>query len=252
MSHSVDVSERAGVRFLHFGNDWVQGAMRVARPNFLELPYTREMLAGLLWRSKNDWPRQILIIGLGAGSLVRFLHRYLPQAKLTVVEINPEVVAVARFMFKLPPEGPRLRILIDDGYDFIQKTEKSWDTILVDGFDDLALPGELQSSPFYSACRYRLNPGGWLTCNLFSGQPGFAPTCDRLHNAFDGQCVILPPCESGNAIGLAYVEQAEPAAARPSYTDLEAQAAAIADETLLDLAPLVSRLQQAYPEPPAL
>ena len=67
--HSVDISEEAGVRYLHFGSDWVQGAMRIARPWSLELAYTREMMAGLLLREP-PWPKNALLIGLGAGSLV--------------------------------------------------------------------------------------------------------------------------------------------------------------------------------------
>ena len=65
MAHNlIDVSERAGVRYLHFSSDWVQGAMRIQRPNALELPYTREMMAGLLLREP-PWPREALLIGLG-------------------------------------------------------------------------------------------------------------------------------------------------------------------------------------------
>ena len=43
--NSIEVSEEGGVRYLHFGSDWVQGAMRIQRPNALELPYTRDMMA---------------------------------------------------------------------------------------------------------------------------------------------------------------------------------------------------------------
>ena len=45
---SIDISEEAGVRYLHFGSSWVQGAMRIARPFALELDYTREMMTPLL------------------------------------------------------------------------------------------------------------------------------------------------------------------------------------------------------------
>ena len=62
--HSVDISEEAGVRYLHFGSDWVQGAMRIARPWALELSYTREMMAGLLLRPTNLWPRSA--VGMSA------------------------------------------------------------------------------------------------------------------------------------------------------------------------------------------
>ena len=49
MAHSIDVREEAGIRYLHFGTDWVQGAMRISRPNQLVLAYTQEMLAFLLF-----------------------------------------------------------------------------------------------------------------------------------------------------------------------------------------------------------
>src|SRR5689334_14676453 len=86
--HSIEVSEEAGIRYLHFGSDWVQGAMRIKKPFALELQYTREMLACLLWRPHAEWPRRVLLIGLGAGSLLKFLHRHCPAARLHVVEID--------------------------------------------------------------------------------------------------------------------------------------------------------------------
>ena len=70
--NSIEISEAAGVRYLHFGSDWVQGAMRVQRPNALELHYTREMMAGLLLRAA-PWPKNALLIGLGAlGTAIGF------------------------------------------------------------------------------------------------------------------------------------------------------------------------------------
>ena len=87
--HAIDISEEGGVRYLHFGSDWVQGAMRIARPWSLELAYTREMMAGLLLRDLADWPRRALLVGLGAGSLAKFIYRNLPSCRITVVEINP-------------------------------------------------------------------------------------------------------------------------------------------------------------------
>ena len=96
--HSVDISEEAGVRYLHFGSDWVQGAMRIARPWALELSYTREMMAGLLLRPTNLWPRSALLIGLGAGSLAKFIYRNLPDCRITIVEINPQIEFIARVL----------------------------------------------------------------------------------------------------------------------------------------------------------
>lgn len=71
MSFSIDISEESGIRYLHFGSTWVQGAMRIARPWHLELEYTKEMMASLLMRDDARFPRKVLLIGLGAASLTK-------------------------------------------------------------------------------------------------------------------------------------------------------------------------------------
>src|SRR5690606_24662597 len=86
------VSELAGIRYLHFGTEWVQGAMRLRRPNDLVLAYTQQMMAWLLF-VEPDADTQLGILGLGAGSLLRFSLRNTP-ASITTVEWNPMVTAV--------------------------------------------------------------------------------------------------------------------------------------------------------------
>ena len=81
MASSIEVSEEAGVRYLHFGSRWVQGAMRLQRPWALELEYTRQMMAPLVMRPAAAWPRDVLIVGLGAASQLRFLWRHRPAAR---------------------------------------------------------------------------------------------------------------------------------------------------------------------------
>ena len=108
MTTSIEISEEGGVRYLHFGSRWIQGAMRIARPYALELEYTRDMMVPLLLRRGAGWPRSVLQIGLGAASLTRFLHRYRPRAAQTIVEIEPRVIAAAVQSFKLPPEDARI------------------------------------------------------------------------------------------------------------------------------------------------
>src|SRR5512135_3741711 len=153
---SIDIREEAGVRTLHFGSDWIQGAMRIARPWNLELDYTKEMMASLLLREDSHFPRKVLLIGLGAASLTKYLYRNFPLAKLTVVEIEPRVVAAAKQFFKLPEDPKRLNIVIADGAQFITENDKTYDLILVDGFDEDARPGALDTLPFYQMCRARL------------------------------------------------------------------------------------------------
>lgn len=237
----IDISEEGGVRYLHFGSEWVQGAMRLRKPDALELEYTREMLAGLLQRPQ-PWPARILLVGLGAGSLVRFIHRHLPEAQTTVVEIAAEVHAVASQYFRLPDEDERLEIVIDDGARFIQTDPRQWDLIVVDGFDRHARAGELATQAFYEACRTRLTPQGLLSVNLFGQLRGFKTQLQRLRKAFDGQVVDLPECESGNVVALA---AASPAPAPVPVEQLEARARELKTATGLDLLPTLRRLKKA-------
>lgn len=242
--HAIDISEEAGVRYLHFGSDWVQGAMRIARPWNLELAYTREMMAGLLLR-ESPWPRHALLIGLGAGSLAKFIYRHLPECTITVVEINPQVEYIARQYFKLPDDPRRLRVAIDDGAEYMLAGGQTFDAILVDGFDPDGRAGALNTLPFYQACRARLTDDGLLAANLLGRNRGFAQSVERIRTAFDGRALAFPSCDSGNAITFAAGNNP----VEVSLEDLRQRATALKKATGLDLLPTVSRLQltQALP-----
>ena len=238
---SIEISEAAGVRSLHFGSTWVQGAMRVARPWALELDYTREMMASLLLRADSDWPRRALLVGMGAGSLTKFLYRYRPQAKLTVVEIEPAVVEAAYQYFKLPDDPARVRVEIGDGADYMTRAKPRFDLILVDGFDADGRSGRLDSLPFYLDCKARLTQDGLLVVNLLSRRKGFRRTVERLSEAFDGRALAFPSCGSGNTIVFA-------AAGEPiglTLAELKSAALALKKDSGLNLLPTLVRLDQA-------
>jgi len=238
----VDISEANGVRYLHFGTDAVQGAMRLARPWSLELEYTREMLAGLLLRPEAGWPRSCLMVGLGAASQLRFLHRHFPGCRITVLEINPAVVAVCQQFFKLPPESPHLEIVVTDASAWIgQAPGKHYDLLLLDGFGAQGLPRALDTPAFYEACHASLGEQGILASNLLSHSASFPARVRRIARAFAGRSLLLPPCDSGNTILLAATGEAIDA----SLTTLLDRAGALRQRTGLDLRPTVNRLRLA-------
>jgi spermidine synthase len=243
--HSVDISEENGVRNLHFGSDWIQSAMRIARPWSLELAYTREMMAGLLMRPTGQWPRSALLIGLGAGSLAKFIYRYLPDCRITVVEINPQVEYIARQYFKLPDDPRRLDVVIGCGADYMLGGERRFDMILVDGYDPDAKAGVLDTEPFYLACRARLSDKGLCSVNLLGRNRGFVGSVERIRSAFDNRVAVFPSCDSGNSI--AFATGGEPVDV--SLEDMRARAGQLKKETRLDLLPTISRLQLGHPLP---
>ncbi|WP_370261883.1 fused MFS/spermidine synthase [Limnobacter sp.] len=197
------ISEEKGVRQLHFGSEWVQGAMRISRPYDLELEYTREMMLPLVLQDPRNGPRKALCIGLGVGAIPKFLHRHWPNSSITVVEIEPAVVLAAQAHFKLPPMTPNFQVEIGCGAAYLAKQERQFDLIVVDGFDAKAKVGPLNSLEFYQHARAALGNTGCMVVNILSRQKDTEPGKQRLRQAFDGQAVVLPPCGSGNVVALA-------------------------------------------------
>ncbi len=128
---AIEIVEEDGVRVLQIGGNAIQSAMRLDAPDRIELDYVRAMLAFLLFCPA---PRDVLTIGLGGGSMARFIHQRMPKTRVTVVEINPGVVSVARKYFHFPGEDARLAIVIGDGAEAVPQRPASCDVLVVDGF----------------------------------------------------------------------------------------------------------------------
>lgn len=199
----ISLSEQDGVRFLHFGTEWIQGAMRLARPNDLELDYVRRMMAWLLFLSP---PPQILQLGLGAGALTRFAHRRLMTSRTTVVERSPEVIDVARHWFDLPADDARLSVVQTDAGAFLRRraARERYGVIQVDLYDARARGPVLDSSAFYRDCQRALSAPGILVVNLFGHGHGFAASLSRIEQAFDARVRAMAPVPAGNRIVLAF------------------------------------------------
>jgi spermidine synthase len=225
----VTFSEEGGVRFLHFGTEWVQGAMRLKKPNHLELEYAQQMMAWLLFI---ETPKRIVQLGLGSAALTKFCHAFLKKAKVEAVEINPSVVIAARTMFELANDDARLTVNEQDAWDFVndRANHGTIGALQIDVYDATARGPVLDSLAFYRACRACLTPeAGIVTVNLFGDHPSFVRNMKRLNEAFDGRVIALPEVHDGNRIALAFVG---PALEAP-YVQLERRAKLIEKE--LDL-----------------
>jgi spermidine synthase len=119
---------------------------------------------------------------------------------------------------------------------------KKYDMILVDGFDEKARAGALETLPFYQACRSRLADDGVMAVNLLTHGRGFKRTCAHIVEAFEDRALLFPSCESGNVVGLA-------AAGGPielSFDDLKESALTLKEQTGLNLLPTLTRLAQTH------
>lgn len=188
------------MRFLHLGGDHIQSAMRIDAPDDLELDYTRTMMAFLLFHPR---PRDCLMVGLGGGSIPKFIYRRLPGVRMRVMELNPAVVTAARSLFGVPKDCARLRIEIGDGARVVHEMEAGCDLLFVDGFDDGAQVPALVSDEFYAAAWRALRARGVLVVNFFGHDRKLDRYLKRIEAAFGESVVCLNAVDDGNVIVFA-------------------------------------------------
>ncbi|AHE53720.1 fused MFS/spermidine synthase [Sphingomonas sanxanigenens] len=181
--------------------DWttVQSGMKLSDPDHLLFDYTRVMMGFRLFRPQ---PRRIEMIGLGGGSLAKACYRCLPDCDITVVEIDPEVIAL-RDQFHVPPDDHRFRVIRADGVDYVANAAGKPDVLLLDGFDSRGLPQALSVRAFYDSCRERLGPDGLLVANLCDNMTAFTILKRRIAASFDGRAITVPAERRGNRVVFA-------------------------------------------------
>ena len=221
----VSVSDDGEVRHLHLGTPWIQGSMRVAEPFEIELQYVQRMMAWLLFvEPASVTKRHAMQLGLGAGAITKFCHKKL-RLCTTAIELNPQVLAVCRQWFKLPPDGPKLRVVLADAAEEIRNPmwQGTVDALAVDLYDHEAAAPVLDSPDFYADCRALLTEDGCMTVNLFGRASSFERSLKSMASAFGEDALwAFKPTREGNTVVLA---QRTPS--RPKRTELAARAEAI-------------------------
>lgn len=193
------ICEDKNSKSLHFSNNHLQSRMRNEQPDELELDYTKTMMGFL--RLKRQ-PVHIAMIGLGGGSLAKYCYRQLPETRITVVEINPHVIAM-RKEFLVPDDNERFKVIEADGADFVRDAEPEFDVLLVDGYDQQGQPPELCSQHFYENCRRVLADLGVMAVNLHGYHRLYELFIDRINRSFDNNTAEVAANKDGNVIVFA-------------------------------------------------
>ena len=204
--HEATISEFDGVRYLHLGTEWVQGAMRIRKPSHLQLEYVQRMMAWMLWRPSDALADGHAVqLGLGAAAITRFTHQVL-RMPTTVVEINPSVILACRMMFHLPEDDAQLTVVQGDASEWLahDRRVQSVDVLCVDLYDHDAAAPVLDDEDFYRACHAALAPGGLMSVNLFGRDSSFERSAGRIAAAFGSDQVWqLSPTKEGNTVVVA-------------------------------------------------
>jgi spermidine synthase len=136
-------------------------------------------------------PKKVLIIGGGDGGSSEEALKHPSVESVTMVEIDPDVIHVAKEHFRAVHNGvfdnPKLRVLVDDGMRFVRETQERFDLISLDLNDPVGPAAALYSLEFFQQLRTALAPGGALTLHLGSpvAQPQrVADLAQRLNSVF--------------------------------------------------------------------
>lgn len=205
LMESVTFSESGGVRYLHFGSELIQGAMRIRDPDEIYLEYNQQMMAWLLFLETNPGMR-VAQLGLGTGALTKFTHRYCPAVKTTVVELNPSVIVSARSMFFTPDDDRRLETLQTDAKVFVKdsKNHNLFDAVQVDLYDAICDGPAASSLEFYKGCFDILKAPGVMTVNLFSRHKSFDINLNNICEAFNNRVLLFPESHDCNVVAIAF------------------------------------------------
>ena len=201
------VTEQRGIRYLHLGTPWVQGAMRLAKPEAIELEYVQMMMMWMLFTTQ---PRHIVQLGLGSAALTKFCHHRFPEARVTAIELNPNVIAICGAQFALPPNDERLQVLEMNALDFVldRANHASVDVLQVDLYDEQARGPVLDTPEFYQACHDCLTADGIMTTNVFGDFASYDKNLQAMELVFDA-VVWVPELQDENIVVLAFKKSPE-------------------------------------------
>jgi spermidine synthase len=184
---------------------FTESSIKLSDPRALIIEYAPYMTLGIAYAPKVE---RILEIGLGGGSIVSYLGASLPDASIVTVELDKDVVELARKYFQFK-ETEKLRTVVSDGRAYLMRDDRRWDMILLDAYRGPFVPFHLLTKEFYALVKSRLNPGGVVVQNI-------EPTTMLFDSATATLKSVFPSVDlfdgGGNVVAVGYDEPQLPQA----------------------------------------
>lgn len=237
----IEIVDTDGVRALHFGSHSRQSTILLSDPDRLHSLYARAMMGLLLF---NDSPQDVLMIGLGGGTLTKYLLQQFPDCKIQVIEYRRGVLKIARSHFGLPLD-PRLKVRIGCGAEYVCRQSLSHaqrhDLIMIDAFDHEGMAPEVSSERFFDGCKTLLTDDGMLAINLWGTDKDlFQQVAWNLGRVFDWRIIFLPVRKRGNIIGFAFNDGMP----RPSFKAIQQKARQLEQQYQLEFPVFVQDIKR--------
>ena len=190
--------------------------------------HRRRFLTGLAWDliaagallGKNRPPRSILMLGLAGGTAFRVLRHLLPACRLTAIDIDCEIIALARRYMDLDALG--IEIIEGDAYQWLSRNRRRFDVVI----DDIYLAGKTDvfrprawDPQVLAHLRRAMHSDGLLAVNLVTGSGHRSMQSHTRRILKDGFPVVraLKSAEAMNEVLVAGREVATPVRLR-EYT----------------------------------
>jgi len=163
---TLQVQKKRGTISLISGNKHLQSSYRPGkRPLGTVWDY---FLVAPLFAPNPDEVKKVCILGLGAGVVVKLLNRVYKIERIVGVEIDKVVVGLGREFFDLNDNN--LEVYIQDAAEYVKKTLRKFDLILIDTFKDDEIDLRCSCQEFYSKVIKLLKPGGIVLANRANTQ----------------------------------------------------------------------------------
>jgi spermidine synthase len=159
-----------------------------------------DMIAAAALLGKNHPPRSVLMLGLAGGTAFRVLRHLLPECRLTAVDIDPEIVDLAREHMDLDALG--IEVVISDAYPWLADNRRTFDVVI----DDIYLAGKTDvfrprawDSGLMVLLKRALASGGLLAVNLVTG-PGHRAMQSHTRRILRGAFPVVRTLKSAAAM----------------------------------------------------
>ena len=127
------------------------------------LYYDYAMAAPLMVPDKNPDSMEMLILGMGTGTYATQCRKYFGDMNIEGVEIDEKITKLSRKYFALPDD---INVTTYDGRAFLNASDRKYDVIMVDAYQDITIPFQMSSVEFFRLVKSHLNENGVMVVNM--------------------------------------------------------------------------------------
>ena len=127
------------------------------------LYYDYAMAAPLMVPDKNPDSMEVLILGMGTGTYATQCRKYFGDMNIEGVEIDEKITKLSRKYFALPDD---INVTTYDGRAFLNASDRKYDVIMVDAYQDITIPFQMSSVEFFRLVKSHLNENGVMVVNM--------------------------------------------------------------------------------------